>query len=334
MSYTLFSRGKSQVILVAKPKVTSKVESLVQPYITYERLSDITKNTWTIVQGGCEELEIEDLKVVEYSTPGEPDCRYFYNGNQKIILIDTPIEDKWISQHALRLIRVLLRLQCYQEGFIYVHGGLIEINQKGVAFIGGSRAGKTSTILSLLAHTSAQYVTNDDIAFQYNGKEYRGFGWPRSMCIRRDTLEVIDPLISTYRLDKHEHPFNEDFKKHVFIYPKELEKCFQRPVLENSSIDMLIFPKFLPREEIGAKIRRLTPSEAIEILYENIVINPGKFNEFLLPYFELPSSESLGKVFKELLKFIPCYELRQSFQSLEEGSVHVQNLVSKGGFSI
>ncbi|MBJ8030400.1 hypothetical protein [Bacillus cereus group sp. N21] len=329
MSYSLFSRGTSKVILIAKHNVSSMVESLVSPYITYERVSELPENTWTIIGGSYKGLQVEDLEVVEYSTPEEPDCRYFYNGNRKIILIDTPEEDRWIAQHALRLIRVLLRLQCYQEGFIYVHGGLVEINQKGVAFVGHSRAGKTSTILSLLAYTSARYVTNDDIAFQYNEDKWLGYGWPRSMCIRRDTLEAIKPLNSIYRLSKQNHPFNEDSKKHVFIYPKELEEWFKRSVLEKSSVDMLIFPKFLPREEIGAKINNLTSTEAAELLYENMVINPGKLNEFLLPYFELPSKASLIKNLEGILQAIPCYELNQSFQSLDEGAKQIQKLVDK-----
>lgn len=168
------------MVLGADESVQNLVISKVHPYVECSKITDrLEGDVWTILTSKyAQDIQTEvPLEEVFYQTKMEPRCRYLYHGEKKVVVIDEPKDVRWTAQHALRLIRVLLRLLCYQDGLVYLHGGMMEMNQKGIALVGGSRAGKTSTILSLLSLTDATYITNDDIGISYTNNEYKGTGW-------------------------------------------------------------------------------------------------------------------------------------------------------------
>lgn len=320
------------MVLGADESVQNLVMSKVHPYVECSKITDRPEgDVWTILTSKyAQDIQTEvPLEEVFYQTKMEPRCRYLYHGEKKVVVIDEPKDVRWTAQHALRLIRVLLRLLCYQDGLVYLHGGMMEMNQKGIALVGGSRAGKTSTILSLLSLTDATYITNDDIGISYTNNEYKGTGWPRSMSIRKDSFEAIEKFDTPYRLQTSSHPFNEDDKNYHFVYPEELEKWFSREVKTMGKIDVMVFPEFLPHGQTGAALSKISPHEAAERLKEHAVINPGRHNEFLLPYFTLPTPEELEPFLKHLAEKIPCYSLKQAFTSLEKGTFLIQELLEQ-----
>ncbi|MGE6631460.1 hypothetical protein [Bacillus sp. NPDC077027] len=332
LPYVSYQKNDVNVILGAETEVQEIVMSKVRPYIQYRQTDRKHESSaWTILTGSYQlQLNKEiHLKEVFYDTEMEPRCRYLYNGEKKIIMIDQPDDVRWVAQHALRLIRVLLRLMCYQSGIIYMHGGMMELNEKGIVFIGGSRAGKTSTILSLLALTDARYITNDDIGIEHKNEAYFGTGWPRSMSIRKDSFDAIESLGSKYRLSSSLHPYNQENKQYHFVYPEELEKWFLRPIKTDGRVHAIVFPTFLPYEKTGATLERITQAEAAERLKQHAVINPGRHNEFLLPFFSLPEKESMVPFFEKLSQRIPCYSLKQSFSSLEKGTALISELFER-----
>ncbi|MCY7709532.1 hypothetical protein P4T38_11515 [Bacillus safensis] len=332
MSYVSYQKNDVRVVLGADESIQNLVISKVHPYIDCSKLTERHEgDVWTILTSEyAQEIKKEiPLEEVFYETKMEPRCRYLYQGEKKVIVIDEPKDDRWAAQHALRLIRVLLRLLCYQDGLIYLHGGMMEMNQKGIALVGGSRAGKTSTILSLLSLTDARYITNDDIGVSYTNTEYTGTGWPRSMSIRKDSFEAIEKLGTPYRLQTSSHPFNEDDKSYHFVYPEELEKWFAREVKTMGKIDVIVFPEFLPHGQTGAELSKMTSHEAAERLNEHAVINPGRHNEFLLPFFTLPTPEELEPFLNALAEKVPCYSLKQAFTSLDKGTVLIQELLEQ-----
>ncbi|MGE6657131.1 hypothetical protein [Bacillus altitudinis] len=332
LSYVSYQKNNVRVVLGADESVQNLVISKVHPYVEYSKITDRPEgDVWTILTSKyAQDIQTEvPLEEVFYQTKMEPRCRYLYHGEKKVVVIDEPKDVRWTAQHALRLIRVLLRLLCYQDGLVYLHGGMMEMNQKGIALVGGSRAGKTSTILSLLSLTDATYITNDDIGISYTNNEYKGTGWPRSMSIRKDSFEAIEKLGSLYRLQTSSHPFNEDDKNYHFVYPEELEKWFSREVKTMGKIDVMVFPEFLPHGQTGAALSKINPHEAAERLKEHAVINPGRHNEFLLPYFTLPTPEELEPFLEHLAEKIPCYSLKQAFTSLEKGTFLIQELLEQ-----
>ncbi|MGE1117413.1 hypothetical protein [Bacillus altitudinis] len=332
LSYVSYQKNNVRVVLGADESVQNLVISKVHPYVECSKITDRPEgDVWTILTSKyAQDIQTEvPLEEVFYQTKMEPRCRYLYHGEKKVVVIDEPKDVRWTAQHALRLIRVLLRLLCYQDGLVYLHGGMMEMNQKGIALVGGSRAGKTSTILSLLSLTDATYITNDDIGISYTNNEYKGTGWPRSMSIRKDSFEAIEKLGSPNRLQTSSHPFNEDDKNYHFVYPEELEKWFSREVKTMGKIDVMVFPEFLPHGQTGAALSKINPHEAAERLKEHAVINPGRHNEFLLPYFTLPTHEALEPFLEHLAEKIPCYSLKQAFTSLEKGTFLIQELLEQ-----
>ncbi|WP_152656272.1 hypothetical protein [Oceanobacillus sp. CFH 90083] len=327
MESKVFSRFNSKVLLVGPESIIKNVESLANPYLKVNELSDSTENLWTIFTSERYLTSLQDYEIINYEYPGEPDRCYLFNGKKREIIIKEPNENRWKAQQALRLIRGVLRLQDYAENAIFLHGGLVEINGNGVALIGQSKSGKTSTILTLLEDNQVNYVTNDDISIKFSNDTISGFGWPRSMSIRKDTINVNKKIRSRFKNNYTlNHPFNNATQDYIFATPKNLEQLYNKKIKTNTNIKTIVFPKFLPLQQNGVFMRKLDEKEATYNLINSVVINPGKLNEFFLPHFVLPKIEELIPNIMNIAKRVECYELKQNFYSLEEGATFIKKI--------
>lgn len=322
--YILFERQEAKVLLVATSDIVSSIKKLCWPYIQVSEVQREIDDVWTIYTKSEAKIKNVDLKSFKYTPPGEAEANILYNGNFKIISLHEIEESLWIIQHALRLIRKILRLQLLERGTLFVHGGMVEYKNNGIAFLGKKKAGKTSSILSFLANEkSSTYITNDDLSLQLNetdGNVY-GYGWPRSISIRSDSLQKINGL--NIDIKELSHPIHTQHKEKFnsyYLYPKELSHFANLKIVENERISTFIFPSFTSNESNQAEIKRLSKEEVFERLKENFEVNPDKFNEFLLPYFNTINMVIVIKKLQVYAQKIPGYQLLQSFNCLENGT--------------
>jgi hypothetical protein len=74
---------------------------------------------------------------------------------------------------------------------------------------------------------------------------------------------------------------------------------------------------------------RLLQGDAAARLIDSLRINPDKYEAFLLPMFAMPRRSSLDAKLRRLTSRIPCFLLRQSFDSLGTGADLIEGLVMK-----
>ncbi len=318
----IFSCQSVNVLVNAPKKLIKRIEFLSKEYFTVSMEKNI--GSWEISV-----LEAKDIKGYEkvcIHAEGEPECNLFINGNdRKIIFIMNDNNQEWLIQNIHRMIRVLLRMQCIEKGHLFMHGGLVNYRGYGIAFLGGKKAGKTSSILSMLSLMDSVFVSNDDISFFENDNVWMAQGWPRSIVVREDTLEKVCGRKKNTFVHELHHPLNSS-NKLICFYPDEFVNIFNRKLSSESILSGIIFPSF-SNDVNMSYFRQLNEEEAEKFVIENILINPAKYNEFLFEFFQLKNIDSYYKQIKRLIHQIPCYELVQSFENLKESSIIIKNFI-------
>ncbi|MDF2943589.1 MAG: hypothetical protein K0S01_2447 [Herbinix sp.] len=318
------------VLVIANDRIIEKVKSLSFGYFETSPINNNEYNNWTIIC--CDNnFNTNGYKKISVQPLGEPENTMLLNVNIKTIIFEHQLSEQWIVQNITRMVRALLRLQCYESGALFVHGGLVNYLDKGIAFIGHKKSGKTSSILSLLSFDQTSFVSNDDISFSIQNDEWIAEGWPRSIVVRQDTLEVLCDQIEL-DLEMLKHPLNKYNNENannntICFYPDEFSNIFSKSTMDKCSLNYLIFPCFSPRNESSAKLTRLSLDNALNVLNNNILLNPEKYIDHLLPYFNLPNLLTLKDITRKIVSAIPCYSLEQSFSNLKEGSLKIQEMI-------
>ena len=93
---------------------------------------------------------------------------------------------------------------------LFLHGGMVAINEIGIALLGPPKSGKTSTSLARLGAAAASHVAENDLAVDCTGSQAVGLGWPRSICLRGDTLDDLDAVFPVLRpqIPALTHPYS------------------------------------------------------------------------------------------------------------------------------
>lgn len=310
---------------------------IIAPYFTLERFGRIPRDIWRVVVvtdlPGVGMSNDAQTAVVCHSSR-EPDARYRFDGRRRLLHVERPAKDEWVPHTVARLARVLLRLQYAERRAVFLHGGLVRARHGGVAFIGGKRTGKTSSILSFLATQGGGYVTNDDLAVMATPSGWCGLGWPRSVSARPDTLAAVMRSRPGLRIPAaaSSHPANPGSMPHredgdveaALLYPSELCHCFGCSLHASANVHMIVFPEFEPAEKRGAALEPLHAREAVHRLRVNLESDPNhNYETFLLPCFAVPTTEELHAQAEQLARDIPSYVLRQSMWTLREGTTLV-----------
>ncbi|OCQ50986.1 hypothetical protein Ppb6_04084 [Photorhabdus australis subsp. thailandensis] len=306
---TLISLNKALLDIISK--------NLVPYYESSFQHVDISG--WTIFIGQQAKSDImEASSIVDVVKPqGEPERRYIISKSDKFILIESPIEDIWQVQHAYRLIRVLSRIHFYNQGMRFFHGGFIEYCSHGIAFMGGKRSGKTTSILTTLSNSQSAFVTNDDLGIRISKDGVLGYGWPRAVSVRKDTLNL--PHIYKYLAGKQQelnHPANSVMNNplYTFFYPREISDTFSSKLEPTSKVNVVIFPGFANNGN-EVKTKRLTKDQFFEKLTYNFESEFNKYSDFLSDHIHHDDNWS-RQVIDKLASSVEGYEVVQDFDRM------------------
>lgn len=268
---------------------------------------------------------------VDVTPSGEPPTTLGYEAAERTLWVDPGLPEDFRRQVAARYIRVLLRLQTLvRHGEVFVHGGLAEVAGRGVAVMGDKRAGKTSTILSLLERGSA-LVSNDDVSFAITGSAIAATGWPRAISVRRDTFGALGIDLAALLHQKGialTHPANGTADRYLpddeqqtgvaLFYPQELVRLFNTDIVRRSTLDALVFPQFTDVDKPA--LLALDPHRAATLFERHCVANPVKYSDFLLPAFGIDRAPDFTAAARAVAERVPAFELRQRFDQLHQGA--------------
>lgn len=303
----LFSRQGVCVMVEADRVIIHDLLARVSPYLqgneaTEERLDGV----WTIrtsqrLSSLCSDLPESDR--FQYDEP-----LVIQSDTMTILVEEETVHG--VVQRVIRLLRNLFRLLIAPNA-LFVHGGMVQIAGRGIAFVGPKRAGKTSSLLATLTQASGAFVENDSLSLQNNGR-LDGLGWFRSMYIRRDVFTALEASAA-----EQPYPFvtPAHAREKSSLSPQDFAATFNCTLVPQAELHMLIFPSFLPREDPPTfSLLPLRPEEARVLLAENLVPVPNEHHQWLRPFF--PLQPETNPLLDAIVQQIPCYRLQQSFQAL------------------
>jgi hypothetical protein len=326
------------VSVAAPAHLVARMQQLVTPYISVEPADRPV--------AGAPRVHVRDAappgenwQQVVLRSEYEPDRVLWIDDERHEVALRTEDED-WTLQQLLRSVRHLLRWQAYERGDLFLHGGLVRAAGTGVAFLGHKRSGKTSSILSALLHTGADFVSNDDLVITDEGTAalLTGYGSPRTVNVRTDALLALARSAPALRdlLSGSSHPTNSFPGRHatadrirtdtgtelpgsVWVRCRELADATGRLLLPSSTVDAVVLPRFLSGID-EPMISRLTADEAHEALSRHVEESATKYDPFLAAWYPRTDTARRSRLLRRLADRTPCYRLTQDMRHLADAT--------------
>jgi hypothetical protein len=104
------------------------------------------------------------------------------------VLVSCPGTSRDRQKTVKRSLRNLMKLLLMEKGWLPLHSAACMWNDTGICIIGGKFAGKTSTLVNLLAQPGARLVGNDNLFLRDGGTCLEGCGFPNNAGLRIGTL--------------------------------------------------------------------------------------------------------------------------------------------------
>jgi hypothetical protein len=265
----------------------------------------------------------------------EPERVLYVDTARRRISIVGP-EGEWRTLQILRTIRNILRWQTFVTGDLFVHGGMVAIGGAGVAFLGAKRSGKTSSIVSALLLPDASLVSNDDLSIGLQQDQAVGYGWPRSIAMRMDSILALQAYAAglgdlavrgAHPTNRHKGAHNEhcsDLEPRqlplgVWMYPRELTDALGCGLARGAPVAALVFPRFDDSLD-GPRLEPVSSSSARELLLANTEETAVQYDPFLADWYQDRGHARRALVVDRLLSTARVFQLRQSMRSLQQGS--------------
>lgn len=94
----------------------------------------------------------------------------------------------------MRAVREVATLRVVETGGVLVHGAAASYEGQGIVIAGAKRAGKSTSLLSLLRHPDTAYLSNDRAALVAEGGALRVVGMPTIAKVRDDSPRYVPTL--------------------------------------------------------------------------------------------------------------------------------------------
>lgn len=336
----IVKRKEVKIQVIIKENQISEFILLLVPFFSIEYINTLSSDIWSIYSSPKDEYDLTNFTIYNEPSPDGPGTNIYMDKDKKIIMVNQS-DYKWEILYLVRMVRNIMRWLLWSEHIVYMHGGLVKIKDYGIAIIGEKKAGKTSTILSIIGKCSASnFITNDDLSLEVGENNIVGFGWPRALCIRYDTicqLKKINPAFFE-KIGKLNHPSNKyminysniKISDHYYFFPNEIADCSNTKLLSQTNIDYIIFPSFIGKEGNNAYIERLGYEEAYKRLLSNVNDLPESYCGFLTNSFNNRIVRDESILLRDIALKVPCYILYQTFDGISKGASIIEKLIEEG----
>ncbi|MFI9504912.1 hypothetical protein [Nocardia sp. NPDC052566] len=320
-----FSVARHRVALTAPPELIDDVVVRVAPYLTAGASTGTAQ--WTVQFGADPRFDCSNKQQVVLRSTTEPEAVLWVDHRIRRIVVAPSTPPGFAAHLAARYLRIVLRLcLAASSNEIFPHAGMVARPQRaGVVVLGPKRAGKTSTLLSAMI-SGAVFVGNDDVSIARTGSGWIGRGWPRAISVRRDTFDALGIRPENVVPTASGHPGDGSGIGSVMLLPSALAGALRAPAVQASApVTALVFPQFA--EESPPKLRPLARAETARRLLGELLPQPVKQADFLLPHFSAASRTSTTRLCNRLAAEVPAFELRQNFRDLRSGAARLTTLL-------
>ncbi|MGQ0840307.1 hypothetical protein [Actinokineospora sp.] len=328
------SLSSAAVEVVAPPDVIAEFADLTRPFFDITP-ADPRGRPAVLVRRTAPEGS--GWRRIAFSSDYEPDrVLWVDDARRAIAVVGEP--SAWRAQQLLRSVRHLLRWQAYAAGDLLLHGGLVETGGIGVAFVGGKRSGKTSSILSALLRGGADFISNDDVAITEGTAGLRGYGSPRTINIRTDSLLAVAESFPAMAelLSESSHPTNRFEGRHrtveaittgsgsalpgsTWVRSAELARSAGCGLVAEGRVDAVVLPRFGATPD-GPRITPLDRETAGQELQEHIELQGTKYDPFLADWFPDTDHARRELLIERLLDEVAFYRMSQHMSHLSDAT--------------
>jgi hypothetical protein len=279
----------------------------------------------------------------------EENCFVLSKSGRKV-LVSSPGALKDRQKTVKRSLRNLMKLLFMEKGWLPFHSAACIWNDTGICILGGKFAGKTSTLVNLLARPSARLVTNDNLFLRDGGTFLECCGFPNKAGLRIGALAAYPRLADwierttdsfypqidaeTFRDIVATTPVDElgSRSEKIVLLSTELAEQFDVPIEHVAAIELFLVVEFDPSLEQSRLTPVTDPQQISQYLAANFRSLSKEKQDFLQDFFDFDGN-TVQAAFDALLeKFasrVAVVELHQNANTNEHSAELVEKLTQQ-----
>jgi hypothetical protein len=249
-----------------------------------------------------------------------------------------------------RSLRNLMKLQLIEAGWLPFHSAACVLGGTGICILGEKFAGKTSTLVNLLARPGARLVSNDNLFLRDGGGFVQGCGFPNNAGLRLgilaahpwlvDALEQrpgsyhpqVDPATLRDLLDTIPEADLGGRPEKVVLLATELAHLLGIGIEQVAPIGLFLVVTYDPSLEQSELTPLTDPQEIRRRLAPHVRRLDAEKQDFLQRFFGF-DDESLDRAFDglqaTLASGVAVHELRQNARTNEHSAELVESLTRR-----
>ncbi len=262
------------------------------------------------------------------------------------VLVSSPGTLRDRQKTVKRSLRNMMKLLLIEKGWLPFHSAACIWNGTGICILGSKFAGKTSTLVNLLAQPGARFVSNDNLFLRDGGTYLEGCGFPNNAGLRVGTLAAHPGLVEwIQRTTDSFHPridaaaFRDivattaadelrSRPEKIVLLSTELAECLDVPIEHVTAIDLFLVVRFDASLEQSRLAPVTDPQQVSEYLAANFRSLSKEKLDFLQSFFDFDDN-TLHAAFDMLLeKFTSRVAIQELYQNANTNQ-HSAELVGK-----
>jgi len=266
------------------------------------------------------------------------------------VLVSSPDALKDRQKTVKRSLRNMMKLLFMEKGWLPFHSAACIWNDTGICILGGKFAGKTSTLVNLLARPGVRLVTNDNLFLRDGGTFLEGCGFPNKAGLRIGVLAAYPRLVDwierttdsfypqidaeTFRDIVATTPVDElgSRSEKIVLLSTELAEGFDVPIEHVAAIELFLVVQFDPSLEQSRLTPVTDPQQISEYMAANFRSLSKEKQDFLQDFFDFDAN-TVQAAFDALLeKFasrVAVVELHQNANTNEQSAELVEKLTQQ-----
>jgi hypothetical protein len=266
---------------------------------------------------------------------------------ERLMVLVTSGNVEVMREEGMQALRAVNKWLLLEQGWIPMHSACAAKNGRAICITGDKAAGKTSTLLNLLARNGCDLLAVDKFLIRDGGSRLEVFGLPGKIGIRVGTA-LAQPQVLTW-LAEATAPFfphiSPDEVLHIaatntpeqlrtreekiHLTPGELVALFDGSITRSAPLGLVLIPVFDLDVE-ASRLVRVDHEEAMRLLMACYVSVLSKGEAFLLHFFGLSDAvleERLAALLGTYLPEVAAYEVHQNHRTNEQTAELVADLL-------
>lgn len=300
------------------------------------------------------ECWVDDHRIV-YSrevdeAKGRVEENCFVLSPRRTVLVSSRSSSKDHQKTVKRSLRNLMKLLLMEKDWLPFHSAACVWNDTGICILGGKFAGKTTTLVNLLARPGAKFVSNDTLFLRDGGASLTGCGFPNKAGLRIGALSAYPNLVKwietttdsfypqidaeTFHDIVATTPAEElgGRSEKIVLLSTEIAEQFNIPIEPVTSIDLVLIVHFDPSLEESRLVPVTDPHQIREVLGATFRSLDKEKQDFLQSCFDFDDVTLHAAIDALLDKFssrLAVHELSQNANTNEQSAELVGRLTQQ-----